>query len=66
MRREKRIVKIMKVFVYAKKESKKVAEIKNVSLVREIREKHEIQLTTESNEVFKFDTHLFKTTVYQN
>ena len=55
----------MKAFVYEKKKSaKKVAEIKNVAAVSETN--GQIQIRTESNEIFMFDTHVFKTTVYQN
>ena len=56
----------MKTFVYDKKKSKKVAEIKNVATVCEDKPTHSIQITTLNNETFEFETRFFKTTAYQN
>lgn len=56
----------MKTFVYDKKKSKKVAEIKNVASVYEDKPTHSIQITTLNNDTFEFDTRFFKITVYQN
>ena len=47
----------MKVFVYSKKTSKKIAEIKQVA--------SQILITTYSGETFKFNTNDVKTTAYQ-
>lgn len=57
----------MKVFVYSKKTSKKIAEVKAVVSVNCPLEKgSKIVIQTESGEVFKFDTKTMKTTIYQN
>lgn len=56
----------MKVFVYSKKTSKKIAEIKNVCNVMECELANQISITTYSGEIFKFDTNVVKTTSYQN
>lgn len=56
----------MKVFVYSKKTSKKVAEIKKVVMVQEIPEDHKIEFVTDSGEVMTFDTKSLKSTIYQN
>lgn len=56
----------MKVFVYSKKTSKKVAEIKKVVMVQELPEDHKIEFVTDSGEVMTFDTKSLKSTIYQN
>ena len=57
----------MKVFVYSKKTGKKIAEVKAVVSVQCPLEKgSKIIITTESDEVLKFDTKIMKTTIYQN
>lgn len=56
----------MKVFVYSKKTSKKIAEIKQVGNVMECELTERILITTYSGEIFKFNTNEVKTTSYQN
>lgn len=56
----------MKVFVYSKKTSKKIAEIKQVGNVMECEVLSQILITTYSGETFKFNTNDVKTTAYQN
>lgn len=56
----------MKVFVYDKKNSKKIAIIEKVANVLENKVVHQIYITTENAELFTFDTRFFKTTAYQN
>lgn len=56
----------MKVFVYSKKTSKKIAEIKQVGNIMECEVAEQILITTYSGETFKFDTKDVKTTAYQN
>lgn len=56
----------MKVFVYSKKTSKKIAEIKQVCNVMECELAAQILITTYSGETFTFDTNEVKTTSYQN
>ncbi len=54
----------MKVFVYSKKTSKKIAVIINVASIEVIEDK--IIFCTETNETLSFDTSEVKTTIYQN
>lgn len=56
----------MKVFVYSKKSSNKIAEIKNVVTVQKPAATKQILFITESGEIFAFDTTEVKTTTYQN
>ena len=56
----------MKVFVYSKKTSKKIAEIKQVGNVMECELAAQILITTYSGETFRFNTNEVKTTSYQN
>lgn len=56
----------MKVFVYSKKTSKKIAEIKQVGNVMECEVAEQILITTYSGETFSFNTNDVKTTTYQN
>ena len=56
----------MKVFVYSKKKSKKIAEIKHVCDVRACEVAEQILITTYSGETFSFNTKEVKTTAYQN
>lgn len=56
----------MRVFVYSKKTSKKIAQINNVSEVHSTVDKREITFVTGSGETFTFDTKTMKTTTYQN
>lgn len=56
----------MKVFVYSKKTSKKIAEIKQVGNVMECELTAQILITTYSGETFKFNTNEVKTTAYHN
>ena len=55
----------MKVFVYSKKSSKKIATIINVVNVS-TKEPKKIIFTTVTGEEFSFDTTTIKTTIYQN
>ena len=57
---------MMKVFVYSKTTSNKIAEIKNVVTVQEPSVGNKIIFITESGEMFTFDTKEVKTTTYQN
>lgn len=63
---KRKAVKDMKVFVYSKKTSKKIAEIKQVGNVMECELMSQILITTYSGETFKFNTNEVKTTSYQN
>lgn len=56
----------MKVFIYSKKTSKKIAEIKQVGNVMECELAKQILISTFSGETFKFNTNDVKTTIYQN
>lgn len=56
----------MKVFVYSKKTSKKIAEIEQVVNVMECKLTVQILITTYRGETFKFNTNEVKTTSYQN
>ena len=56
----------MKVFVYSKKTSKKIAEVKHVVTVQTPAASDKIILITESGEMFTFSTKEVKTTCYQN
>lgn len=56
----------MKIFVYSKKTSKKIAEINNVFIATECELVKEILITTYTGETFTFDTNEVKTTLYQN
>lgn len=56
----------MKVFVYYKKTSKKIAEIKQVGYVMECELTAQILITKYSGETFIFNTNEVKTTSYQN
>lgn len=56
----------MKVFVYSKKSSKKVAAIVEVVNVKEIKSERLLTCTTVSGETFTFNTCEVKTTIYQN
>lgn len=56
----------MKVFVYSKTTSKKIAEIKQVGIVMECEVESQILIATYSGETFKFNTNDVKTTTYQN
>lgn len=56
----------MKVFVYSKKTSKKIATVNNVRTIRETPSKCLISFITSSGENFCFDTKEVKTTTYQN
>lgn len=56
----------MKVFVYSKKTSKKIAEIKQVCGVIECKLTAQILIIPYSGETFKFNTNEVKTTSYQN
>lgn len=55
----------MKVFVYSKKSSKKIATIINVVAVSTA-QPGKIIFKTISGEEFSFDTKTIKTTIYQN
>ena len=55
----------MKVFVYSKKSSKKIATITNVIMVS-TKQPGKITFITISGEEFSFDTKIMKTTTYQN
>lgn len=55
----------MKVFVYSKKSSKKIATIINVINVS-TKEPRKIIFTAVTGEEFSFDTTVIKTTIYQN
>lgn len=55
----------MKVFVYSKKSSKKIAMITSVVAVEEHADSI-ITFTTKNGNVFSFDTKEVKTTTYQN
>lgn len=55
----------MRVFVYSKKTSKKVAQINHVAIVNDS-EEGVITFITESNEKFSFSKKEVKTTTYQN
>ena len=54
----------MKVFVYSKKTSEKIATITSVRTVEFIKEHNKIILTTMSGEQFSFNTKEIKTTAY--
>lgn len=56
----------MKVFVYSKKTSKKIAEVKDVVSVACFSNKNDILILTGSGETLKFDCQEVKTTTYQN
>lgn len=56
----------MKVFVYSKKTSKKIATIKNVVLIQAVPGDGRIQIVIDDGEIFQFDTGNVKTTIYQN
>lgn len=56
----------MRVFVYSKKTSKKLAQIDDVVNVKVSPRKKLIVLRTVSGEVFEFNTVEVKTTTYQN
>nr|DAM63066.1 MAG TPA: hypothetical protein [Caudoviricetes sp.] len=56
----------MKVFVYSKKTSKKIAEIIQVANVMVCEVAEQILITTYSGETFAFNTEEVKTTAYQN
>lgn len=56
----------MKVFIYSKKSSKKVATLIDVVAVEELKSEKSIICTTSSGEAFKFNTQVMKTTIYQN
>lgn len=56
----------MRVFVYSKKTSKKLAQINDVVNVKINSKKKLIVLRTVSGEVFEFNTIEVKTTTYQN
>lgn len=56
----------MKTFVYSKKTSKKIAEIKNVVTVQQPTASDKIIFITESGEMFSFNIKEIKTTTYQN
>lgn len=57
---------IVRVFVYSKKTSKKLAQINDVVNVKINSKKKLIVLRTVSGEVFEFNTIEVKTTTYQN
>lgn len=56
----------MKVFVYSKRTSKKIAEIKHVVSVMEREVAEQIIITTYSGDTFWFNTNNVKTIAYQN
>ena len=56
----------MKVFVYSKKSSKKVAAIVDVANVKEIKTENVLTCMTTSGETFTFNMSEVKTTIYQN
>lgn len=56
----------MRVFVYSKKTSKKIAIINNVEIVHETPTSYLISFVTGSGENFSFNTKEVKTTTYQN
>lgn len=56
----------MKVFVYSKKTSKKIAEFNQVGNVMVCEVTEQILITTYSGETFNFNTKEVKTTAYQN
>lgn len=56
----------MKVFVYSKKTSKKIVEIKQVKSVTEYNADEVLVISTYSGETFEFNTNKVKTTSYQN
>lgn len=56
----------MKVFVYSKKTSKKIVEVKQACCVMEYDNAEQIIIVTYSGETFKFNTSDVKTTAYQN
>ena len=55
----------MKVFVYMKKDSKKIATINSVTSVEERKETNEIVLFRKGQGI-AFDTKVVKCTIYQN
>lgn len=56
----------MKVFIYSKNTSKKLAVINDVVKVEEDSEHNRILFTTADGDMLGFDTHIVKTTAYQN
>ncbi len=56
----------MKVFIYSKKTSKKLAQINHVASVNEPCNGSLITFTTDSGECFSFNKKEVKTTTYQN
>lgn len=56
----------MKVFVYSKATSNKIAEIKDVVTVQRPKASNNIIFITVSGEMFTFNTKEVKTTTYQN
>lgn len=56
----------MKVFVYSKKTSKKIATIVNVIKIELFQSNKVIVFYTETGEKFSFNTRNVKTTIYQN
>lgn len=56
----------MKVFVYSKRTSKKIAEINGVVDVQHAKGSDKITFITNSGESMSFNTKEIKTTVYQN
>lgn len=56
----------MKVFVYSKKTSKKLATITSVVAIHAKSGENAIQIVADSGETFEFNTNVVKTTAYQN
>lgn len=56
----------MRVYVYSKKASKKIAEIKDVISVACFSDKQDVIVLTGSGETLKFDGGEVKTITYQN
>lgn len=56
----------MKVFVYDKKDSERIAEYKHVIRVEEFKTDPYIYITTDEMEVYQYNTNLVKTRIYQN
>ena len=57
---------MLKVFVYSKRTSKKVALISNVLMITTDDKAGVINIYTDTDEIMTFDQRTFKTTIYQN
>lgn len=56
----------MKVFVYSKKDNKKVATINHVEFVSCLETEAKISIVDENGFIYRYNTNEVKTTVYQN